>query len=240
MNFLQASTFNKISLLGDEDSDLIPNIFDCKPYDKHRDGIFGRAVNIFSKGKYGQSKEDYDLERMQKTSFERDQSGRVIKVFRNGKEVIPETWKSTDQLIQEYRQKEKDNELKTILDSQKKQNALVKKQIQLQKLKMEESKLKSQRASLKTHPTPTAAQQVLASMIGVPQPTHAVARPGYFIEYEPKLPKGYKWKKIPKTKSKQSTKHPHICKRCGSPLVPMPNIFGQVILICPRCNATLI
>ena len=51
---------------GDIDEDGAPNWSDCDPYDPEEQGIFKRAAHIISRGKYGQSKEEYEQEKYEK------------------------------------------------------------------------------------------------------------------------------------------------------------------------------
>jgi hypothetical protein len=72
MDFTEANKKYGLKIFGDVDKDKVPNGWDCKPYDKKRDGIFGRLVNVVSKtmpwrtGEVGQSREDYENERIRK------------------------------------------------------------------------------------------------------------------------------------------------------------------------------
>ena len=128
MNFLQAFNKSGISLFGDVDKDKVPNVFDCKPLDADSDGIFGRAVNILSGGRHGQSKEEYEAEKIEKTHFERDKKGRVIGMTRDGRVVDLELqrMKPVKQLEQEYAMKK----LKDRLEKQKAINALIKQRME--------------------------------------------------------------------------------------------------------------
>ena len=58
--------YPKLKPYGDTDLDGTLNLRDCKPLDASKDGIFGRALGIVSKGKYGQTKEQYKSERLAK------------------------------------------------------------------------------------------------------------------------------------------------------------------------------
>ena len=64
LDFIEANKKYKLTLFGDADKDGVMNISDCKPFDKKRDGLFGRLVNVVTKGEHGQSKEDYEDERV--------------------------------------------------------------------------------------------------------------------------------------------------------------------------------
>ena len=48
---------------GDKDGDGIPNLVDCDPLDSSKHGFFKRALHVASRGKYGQSSEDYEEEK---------------------------------------------------------------------------------------------------------------------------------------------------------------------------------
>lgn len=230
MDFLQILNRGNISLFGDADRDKVPNVFDCKPLDPNRDGLFGRAINIISLGRFGQSKEDYAAEKFSSTHFERDNSGKVIRVVKNGESVSPGL-KSSDQLIQEYNEEK----AKAKLAELKAKNEEAKQKIELQKLKAKERELLlAERLQAQRFPKPSATRETLSLILGIPMASNVpLQRQGYYIEAsEPKLPKGFKWKKIPKGKSKQNA----FCPRCGVPLVPMPGMFGQIVWVCPRCG----
>ena len=66
MNFQQAYQKNGLDPFGDIDGDEVINMFDCKPYDPDRDGLFGRAVGVVTGGKYGQTKEEYETEKQER------------------------------------------------------------------------------------------------------------------------------------------------------------------------------
>lgn len=224
MNFLQASTIYDLPLFADADKDKVPNIFDCKPFDSSQDGLFGRAVNLVSRGRYGQSKEEYDAEKISHTQFIRDEGGKVIRTIRNGQVVEPDNLKTSKQLLEDYQQKLYGEKIK----KQKEINALIQQQIEMKKLQIKKQKLRSQ-----LNPQLSPAQLAISSMFGVPS-RPGPSRPGYYIERSPKLPKGYRWKKIPKSKKSKEVKNN--CPRCNIPLVPVPNFQGQIQWICPRCG----
>ena len=69
MDYVQAFNKYKLSMYGDADGDGVRNVLDCKPYDSKRDGLLGRMVNIVSKGKHGQSKEEYEEEKASKKAY---------------------------------------------------------------------------------------------------------------------------------------------------------------------------
>ncbi len=58
--------FPGMNPFGDADMDGSMNYKDCKPFDASKDGFFGRALSVVTGGKYGQSKEDYASERVEK------------------------------------------------------------------------------------------------------------------------------------------------------------------------------
>lgn len=72
MNFYQAQRKYNLPRLGDADGDDFPNWLDCAPYNPNRDGIFGRAVGVVSHGKYGQTKEEYEKEKVAKAQVRLD------------------------------------------------------------------------------------------------------------------------------------------------------------------------
>ena len=63
MDYFEAKQKYNLSPFGDIDKDKVKNIFDCKPYDPKRDGILGRAANVISGGRYGQSSDEYEAEK---------------------------------------------------------------------------------------------------------------------------------------------------------------------------------
>lgn len=200
MDFLEALKRYNISFFGDEDKDQIPNVFDCKPLDPKRDGIFGRTLNVLSGGKYGQTKEEYEEEKISKIHFERDPTtGKVIKITENGKEISPYA-KSSNQLIREYREEK----FRERLEKQKAENTLIKQKTELQKLKAKEQELLlKQKLQAQQFPQPSMLQDAASLMFGIPTQNIPPQRPGYYIESTgPKLPKGYHWKKIPKKQKK--------------------------------------
>ena len=67
MNWNQASKrFPGLNPMGDIDFDGSRNKNDCKPFDPARDGVFGRLLGKVTGDKYGQSKKDYQKERVVK------------------------------------------------------------------------------------------------------------------------------------------------------------------------------
>jgi len=66
-NWKQAKKkFPMLSARGDVDFDGTMNSRDCKPLDPARDGLFGRALGVLTRDKYGQSKAEYQAERVVK------------------------------------------------------------------------------------------------------------------------------------------------------------------------------
>lgn len=192
MTFLEAFNRYNLPMFGDIDKDKVPNVFDCKPFDPDRDGLFGRAINVITLGKHGQSKEEYETEKTLK---------RV----------------------------ERKKVLEAKIEQQKAINAMIEQQIKLRKLQAEKQKLVGKKRAI---PKPSIARQAISLMVGVPIPP---PRPGYYVErIPPKLPPGYQWKKIPKSK-KSSKKPVNICPSCGTPMVLVPSLFGP-IWQCPRCT----
>jgi len=88
------------------------------------------------------------------------------------------------------------------------------------------------------HPQSSTAQQALSLAFGVPTSQKSgLIRPGYYIETGPRLPKGYRWKKIPKFKKNQSkAESVNVCPYCNIPMVLRPNMLGQLIWQCPKCG----
>lgn len=192
MNFIEAFDNFDIPLFGDADKDKVPNVFDCKPFDPNRDGLFGRAINVATMGKYGQSKEDYETEKT-------------------------------------LRRVEQKKTLESKIEQQKAINAMIEQQIKLRKLQFEKQKLSDKKKGI---PKVSFAQHAVSFMVGIPFPPSLPQRPGYYIEKTgPKLPKGYKWKKVPKGKQDVI-----VCPRCNIPLVLMPDRYGQFVWHCPRCG----
>lgn len=67
LNWKQAKKkYPKLKPYSDNDLDGTLNLKDCKPLDASKDGIFGRALGIVSRGKYGQTKEQYKSEKLAK------------------------------------------------------------------------------------------------------------------------------------------------------------------------------
>lgn len=195
MNFIEAFDNFDISLFGDADKDKVPNVFDCKPFDPNRDGLFGRAINVATLGKYGQSKEDYKSEKT-------------------------------------LRRIEQKKALESKIEQQKAINTMIEQQIKLRKLKFEKQSLLNKK---KTIPRFSLTEQAIAFMVGIPFSQSLPQRSGYHIEKSPpKLPKGYRWKKTPK--SKQESLGIPFCARCGVPMVLMPNQFGSPVWRCPVCS----
>jgi len=66
LTYHQANRLYNLPRLGDYDKDKVINMFDCRPFDKNRDGLFGRTAGILSGGRFGQSKEEYEQEKIEK------------------------------------------------------------------------------------------------------------------------------------------------------------------------------
>jgi hypothetical protein len=169
LNFLQANIKNNLPMIGDIDKDQVPNLFDCKPYDPNRDGVFGRALNVLSGGRFGQTKKDYETEKIDR--------------------------------INKLEQKA-ENDLKIL----NKKNELIKTKLKTQQLMAEQQQLMYLHRLGPSPPNPT--QILFSAITGAPTPTRGMplGKPGYKIVYEPKLPKGYHWKKISKKEKKQENK----------------------------------
>jgi len=60
----------------DADRDGIPNLVDCAPFDNTKDGFLGRALNTVTRGKKGQSKEEYEEEKEKKRKHKLEQLGK--------------------------------------------------------------------------------------------------------------------------------------------------------------------
>ncbi len=166
MSFLQAFNKTDISLFGDNDKDKVINILDCKPFDKNRDGFFGRALNVMSGGRYGQSKEGYTTEKINQN--------KNLEILRNKKIELLE-----------------------------KRNKIISQQVKIQKLfQKQQQLLYLQKITKPRIPSPTG--MVFNSIFGFPMDPNMPAanvfpgKPGYEIVYEPRLPKGYHWRKIKK------------------------------------------
>lgn len=223
MNFLQAFNTSDISLLGDADKDKVPNVFDCKPFDKDRDGLFGRAINVATMGKHGQTKEEYEAEKTTTTHFERN-GGKVIKVTRNGQEVIP--WKSVKQLEQEYTKSQAEEALKAKLRKQKAVNESIRKQIESKKLQIEKQKLLAkQKTQALSHSQSSTAQDAFSLIFGFGMPRQKPIPIAQLAPTEP--PK--------KQKVKKTHKPPNVCPFCNTPMILVPTFLGQPMWQCPRC-----
>lgn len=221
MNFLQAFNTSDISLLGDADKDKVPNVFDCKPFDKDRDGLFGRAINVATLGKYGQTREEYGSEKTTKTHFERDERGKVT-ITRNGQEVIP--WKPSEQLLREHRKSQAEEALKAKLENQKRMNESIRKQIESKKLQIEKQKLLAkQKTQALSHSQPSLAQDAFSLIFGMPR-----QRPRPIAQLAPTEPPK-------KQKVKKTHKPPNVCPFCNTPMILVPTFLGQPMWQCPRC-----
>lgn len=58
--------YPKLRPYSDTDYDGTLNIRDCKPLNPKKDGVFGRALNVISGGRMGQTKEQYQFEKKAK------------------------------------------------------------------------------------------------------------------------------------------------------------------------------
>jgi len=95
--------------LGDADLDGSPNMFDCNPRQVSEDGIFARALGMLTGGKYGQSKEDYQIEKANKgQSFSKfaKQETKVIKKSREAFQARKKAAKLAEKRIKEISKKE--------------------------------------------------------------------------------------------------------------------------------------
>jgi len=66
MDYFDAQRKYNLKPFGDVDRDGVKNVMDCKPYDSNRDGILGRVAHAVTGGRYGQSAEEYELEKRNK------------------------------------------------------------------------------------------------------------------------------------------------------------------------------
>jgi len=67
LNWNQAKKkYPKLKPYGDVDLDGTLNKRDCKPFDASKDGLFGRALGVITGGKYGQTKQQYQSEKLAK------------------------------------------------------------------------------------------------------------------------------------------------------------------------------
>lgn len=76
-------------------------------------------------------------------------------------------------------------------------------QLQREQLIMQRQQLIQLQKLQKQRDRATATQEVLQIFGFVPSPPHPLHRPGFVIEYRPRLPKGYRYKKAPKGKQKK-------------------------------------
>lgn len=149
--------------------------------------------------------------------------GRIINTISGGKYGQTKEDYQAEQTLKRVEQK---RQLEYKLEKQKAINALIKQKIELQKEIEKKQKLKGQ-----LMPQFSSTQQAVNLMFGIPAPA-VPQKPGYYIEAAgPKLPKGYKWKKIPKDISKFL-----ICPHCGIPLIPGSGYMGDPVYYCPRCG----
>ena len=66
MTYQQARYYYGISPYGDPDKDKVVSIDDCRPLNPNEQGIFKRAVGVMTRGKYGQTAEEYEAEKAEK------------------------------------------------------------------------------------------------------------------------------------------------------------------------------
>lgn len=66
---MNVTIYKNTKKFGDKDLDGTPNHYDCKPNDVSKDSLLGRALNIASKGRYGQTASEYSSERESKRRF---------------------------------------------------------------------------------------------------------------------------------------------------------------------------
>lgn len=170
MNFLQAFYKNGLPLVGDVDNDKVINILDCKPYNSKQDGLFGRTVNVLSGGRYGEPKHESVYDKLVRQDQERKQ--------------------------EEFR--------KQRIEFLEKRNKIIDQQLKIQKLLAKQHQLLYLKKNTSQFKTPAPTQMVMNQMFGFPMDPMMPAanmmpgKPGYEIVYEPRLPKGYKWRKIKK------------------------------------------
>lgn len=169
MNFFQASKKYVLPPFSDADNDAVVNVLDCKPFDENRDGILGRALNILTGGKHGQTTEQYRQEKIEHAK--------------------------------KLQQREKYN-----LELLQEKNKTIKEKLKTQQLMAEQQQLRYLQSMGPNPPTPS--QMMYSAILSVPLPKQKglqLGRPGYEIVYSPKLPKGYRWKKISKKEQKERT-----------------------------------
>lgn len=195
MDYPEAHAKTGMSMMGDADGDKVPNILDCKPLDPNRDGVFGRAINVLSRGKYGQTKQDFETEKTLK---------RVVTK----------------------------KKLEAQIANQKAVNALVMQQNELRQLKFQKQQLMAQGKMI---PKPSVARTAVSMLFGgLPQPRMMTQIPS--VQVKKPVSKTPKKGKVSKSHKKQSSRSAAGCPFCGLHLKIVPNLFGQPVLVCPRCG----
>lgn len=115
-------------------------------------------------------------------------------------------------------------------------------QIQREQLLMKREQMQQLQQYFKARQRSSSIQQAFSLMGFQPQPAPGLLyRPGYFIEARPRLPVGFRYKKIPKgsrPKNIARSSKQMICKRCGVPKTMVFNMFQQPSFVCPICGAT--
>jgi len=64
--FKKESFRTRLKPFGDADLDGTPNKFDCSPKNASKDGLFGRLIHAVTGGRAGQSKSEYQAEKVAK------------------------------------------------------------------------------------------------------------------------------------------------------------------------------
>jgi len=82
LNWKQAKKkYPSLKKYGDTDLDGTLNYKDCKPFDPANDGLFGRIANVLSRGKIGQTKEQYQAEKLAKNISKRKYTEKRVEKF---------------------------------------------------------------------------------------------------------------------------------------------------------------
>lgn len=180
MSFFEADAKFNLPLFGDADKDEVLNVFDCKPFDRNRDGLFGRIINIVSKGKYGQPVEEYEAEKTDKAHINQMLREYKIKQEREKIQMEIEKQKAMNKAIEE-----KNKLIKSKLEQR---NKLIKLRLQQQKLHQQNM------MHMMKYPQQTPAQQAFGMVFGIPQPM--------FLQ---PIPSAHKKKGLKKMKRKKVT-----------------------------------